>query len=373
MIYDAAVIGLGGMGSATAAHLALRGYRVVGLEQFTAAHCLGASHGRTRLIRLAYFEGADYVPLLRRAYELWNELEAQTVTTLRSRTGGIFVGAPHTNVISGTLASAREHDLTVETLDRDQLRRYHPQLRALPDEIGVFEPSAGAVFPEAAVRAHLGVAADCGAELRFETRVNHWHEESGLVRIDLDDGTTLRARKLAICAGPWINHVLDSRLPVRIERNLQVWFDPQDREAFSEQNFCAFALERAGQFFYGFPDYGDGVKCAFHHTGDFTTPEELRRDISRAEVERVCLQLAAFVPDAAGEYRNASACMYALTPDEHFVIGPYPAHEHVYIAGGFSGHGFKFCPVVGEIMSDFLIDGATRHPVAMFSPARFTV
>ncbi|MDQ6929705.1 MAG: N-methyl-L-tryptophan oxidase [Candidatus Eremiobacteraeota bacterium] len=360
------------MGSATAAHSARRGSSVVGLEQFTAAHTLGASHGGTRLIRLAYFEGADYVPLLRRAYELWNDLEAQTVTTLRSRTGGIFVGTPQTNLISGTLASARAHDLAVEILDPEQLRLRHPQFLALPDEVGVFEPSAGAVFPEAAVRAHLRVAAEHGADLRFETRVKNWAADAGHISITLDDGTNVRARKLAICAGPWLNDVLDKRMPVRIERNVQVWFEPLDPDKFAERNFCAFALERDGKFFYGFPDYGDGVKCAFHHTGDFTTPQQLQRDVSQAEIERNRAQLAAFIPGAAGRYRSASACMYALTPDEHFVIGPHPNHQNVYVAGGFSGHGFKFCPVVGEIMADYLLDGGSRHAVAMFSPTRFS-
>lgn len=371
-MYDAAVIGLGGMGAATAAWSARRGLRTVGFEQYASAHVLGASHGKTRLIRMAYFEGPDYVPLLQRAYTLWRELEAWSSRRLFDTAGAVFTGEPQTNLIAGTLASAARFGLGVERLEAPGLRERFPFLRPRDDETGAYEPMAGAVFPEATVAACIDVARAAGAELRFQTPVLNWESHSGGVRVHLTSGETVDAKRLAICAGSWFGRVLrDLRIPVRIERNVQAWFDPADREALTA-HFPAFALERDGRFFYGFPDYGDGVKCAFHHSGCFaTTPEELDRSIHDADVEPLRAWLQQFVPAAAGTLRGASVCAYALTPDEHFIIGPHPDIENVYIAGGFSGHGFKFVPVIGEIMSDYLATAATGHPVTMFSPRRF--
>lgn len=372
MIYDVAVAGLGGMGSAVAAQAAQRGLTVAGIEQFAPVHALGASHGRTRLIRMAYFEGAEYVPLLRRSYELWDHLERGSASVLRSRCGAIFVGNPRTGLIGGTLASASEYNLDIATYDNDELRARFPLLRALSDEIGIYEPLAGAIFPEAAVAAQITIARAHGASLQFETRIVNWEVDSQTVRIVLDNGEQLRARQLVLTIGPWFADLFAQLgIPLQIERNVQCWFQPQTAGAFDPSGFAAFALERAGRFFYGFPDYGDGVKCAFHHTGIFTDPQTIDRTVSEREIEGVRGALVAFVPQAAGTYRASSACMYALTPDRHFVIGPHPLHENVILAGGFSGHGFKFVPVVGEIVVNLLTTGEAGHDIATFAPQRF--
>ncbi|MDP9017327.1 MAG: N-methyl-L-tryptophan oxidase, partial [Candidatus Eremiobacteraeota bacterium] len=337
MIYDVVVLGLGGMGSATAAHAARRGLSVLGLEQYGPAHLLGASQGKTRLIRMAYFEGADYVPLLRRAYTLWDELEAQTGTWLRSRTGAVFVGKEQSSLIAGTRASALAHNLQIQEFTAAELAAAFPAIRPRADEVGIFEAAAGAVFPEAAVRAHLEVAKNYGATLRFDTLVREWDAQGASVRLHLADGTIANARNVVVCAGPWLQDLFSQmHVPIVIERNIQAWFAPEVPQDYAPDSFCAFALDRDGRFFYGFPDYGDGVKCAFHHSGQFTTVPSFDRAISPDDTTQLRQALHAFVPDAAGALLTASACMYSLTPDEHFVIGPHPSVPHVFIAGGFS-------------------------------------
>nr|MDQ6926135.1 FAD-dependent oxidoreductase [Candidatus Eremiobacteraeota bacterium] len=174
MRYDAIVLGLGGMGSAVAAHAAARGLRTLGIERFGPVHARGSSHGDTRIIRQAYFESPDYVPMLRRAYVLWDALAARTGTTLRAQTGGLFVGRPDMPVVAGTLASARRWQLAHDVYDAGDLRRRFPMTTPHEDEIGVFEAVAGAVFPEAGVRAHLLDAAAAGAQLRFGVEVTGW-------------------------------------------------------------------------------------------------------------------------------------------------------------------------------------------------------
>jgi sarcosine oxidase len=373
-VYDAVVLGLGGMGSAVAAHAAARGLRVLGLERFGPAHALGSSHGRTRIIRQAYFESPDYVPLLRRAYELWDALEARTGTTLRARTGGLFVGRPQTSVVAGTIASAREWGLPHEIYDAAALRARWPSVAPLPDEIGVHEAVAGALFPEAAVAAQLQVAAADGAELRFGVQVTGWDAGDAGVRVTLADGTRVDAARLAICAGPWFGRIApEFQIPLRIERNVQFWFEPLDRAAVTPERLPIYAVEREGQrMFYGFPDFGEGAKIAHHGSGVDADPDALDRGTSDDEIARARAALASFVPAAAGRFLRAAACMYSNTPDEHFAIGPHPRQTRVVAAGGFSGHGFKFAPVVGAIVAALLAGDDPGFGLALFATDRFS-
>ncbi|MEA2784090.1 MAG: sarcosine oxidase [Candidatus Eremiobacteraeota bacterium] len=373
MRYDAIVLGLGGMGSAVAAHAAARGMRVLGIERFGPAHARGSSHGDTRIIRQAYFESPDYVPLLRRAYALWDALEARTATTLRMQTGGLFVGRPETPVVAGTLASARQWELAHDVYDARELRRRYPATTPHDDEIGVYEAIAGALFPEAGVHAHLLDAAAAGAQLRFGTEATGWDAGDGGVRVALDDGTHADAAKLAICAGPWFARVApDAGIPLRIERNVQFWFAPNDRAAVVPERLPIWCCERAGQrMFYGFPDFGRGAKVAHHGSGVDADPDALVRDVGDAEIAYVRAALASFVPAANGAFLRASACMYSNTPDEHFVIGAHPRQPRVVLAGGFSGHGYKFAPVVGEIVAALLAGAAPGFALELFAPDRF--
>jgi sarcosine oxidase len=371
--YDAIVLGLGGMGSAVAAHAAARGMRVLGLERFTPAHDFGSSHGETRIIRQAYFESPDYVPLLRRAYELWDALAARTGSVLRARTGGLFAGRPETPVVAGTLASARQWQLAHEVYDARELRRRFPMLTPRDDEIAVYEAVGGALFPEAGVRAHLDDAAGAGAELRFGVRASGWDAGDGGVRVALDDGTHADAERLALCAGPWFARIApDLGLPLRVERNVQFWFQPLDRDAVSPERLPIYAVERDGdRMFYGFPDFGGGAKVAHHGSGAEADPDALDRSAGDDEIGAARAALASFVPAAAGPFLRAAPCMYTLTPDEHFAIGAHPRAPRVVVAGGFSGHGYKFAPVVGEIVAALLANEPPPFALDLFAPGRF--
>ncbi len=373
MPYDTIVLGLGGMGSAVAAHAAARGARVLGLERFGPAHARGASHGESRIIRQAYFESPDYVPLLRRAYALWDALEARTGLTLRAQTGGLFVGRPESRVVAGTLESARRWSLEHDVYEAAELRRVFPMVTPLDDEIGVYEAVAGAVFPEAAVRAHLLVAADAGAELRFGVRATGWEARGTGVRVTLADGAQVEAQRLAICAGPWFEQLAPGLgIPLRVERKVQFWFAPIEHAAVTPAHLPIYAVERDGEeMFYGFPDFGGGAKIAHHGRGSAADPDALDRDVREEEIAAARRALASFVPAAAGAFVRADPCMYTLTPDEHFVIGAHPAHPDVVLAGGFSGHGFKFVPVVGEIVAALLAGEDPDVALDLFSPARF--
>lgn len=375
--YDAIVIGLGGMGSAALAHLALRGRRVLGLEQFDPVHALGSSHGQSRIIRQTYFEGPDYVPLLLRAYELWSDLEKRSGRRLFLRTGGLMAGTEGCEVLVGSARSAREHGLPHEELTAAELRRRFPAFRPLAGEAGLYEPNAGVLFPEEAVRTHLEAAAAAGAETRFRTPVREWDAlPSGGVRVGTAAGESFHADRLVITAGAWFGALApELEIPLRVERNVLHFFDPAPGAAdLGPGALPIYILQREGKLsLYGFPELpGQGMKAAYHHTGVYPTPETVDRQVGAHEVEAVRSDLAEWLPQAAGRWRSSAVCFYTNTPDENFVIGLHPHWPQVALAGGFSGHGFKFCSVVGEVLADLATRGETAHPIGLFSPQRFS-
>ena len=373
MLYDVAVVGLGGMGSAVLAHAAKRGARAIGLEQFAHLHELGASSGRTRIIRKVYFEHPSYVPLLKRAYELWRELEAESSTKLVDLIGLLTVGAAGSEAIKGTLLSARTYDLPLDELDASEIAKKYPGVSPHPNEIGLLERDAGMVYPEKAIDAHLRVAESCGAEMRFRTAVRGWETKADRCRIHFGNDDVIEARKIVVCAGPWSAPLLEGAgVPLEVQRNVQVWFDPPTH-AFDVGRLPAYLVDRAefGTPLYGFPKTSDGLKAALHAHGDTTQPEELDRDVHDEDVEAVRNALESWMPGAGTRFAWGKVCMYTLTPDRHFVIDRDPADPRVVIAGGFSGHGFKFTPVVGEIATDLALDGGTRHDIAFLSATRF--
>jgi sarcosine oxidase len=375
LIYDAIVAGLGGMGSATAYQLAGRGRRVLGLEKFHPAHDRGSSHGRSRIIRQAYFEDPAYVPLLLRAYELWERLERDTGQELMTLTGGLMIGRRGSELVSGSVRSAEEHGLPYELLDADEIRERFPPFSPDPETVALYEKKAGFVRPEETVRAHLDRAEALGADLRFEEPVVSWEASEDGVRVETQGGS-YEAERLVITPGAWAPQLLaDLGLPLEVERQVMYWFEPKNgREPFLPDRFPIYIWEPDdGNWFYGFPSQdGDrGVKAAFYRAGGVpTTPEAIDREVYQEEVDFIRGYLAEYVPDLAGQCLDARACMYTNTPDLHFVISVHPELEQVALACGFSGHGYKFCSVVGEILADLATEGSTRHPIDLFSPAR---
>jgi sarcosine oxidase len=372
---DVIVAGLGGMGSAAAYELARRGKRVLGLEKFSPAHDRGSSHGRSRIIRQAYFEGAEYVPLLLRAYELWERLEEETGQELMTLTGGLMIGREDGDLVSGSVHSAEAHDLPYELLDACGIRRRFPAYAPGPETVALYEERAGFVRPEETVKAHLDRAASLGADLRFEEPMLSWEASEGGVRVETPDGS-YEAERLVISPGAWAPQLLaDMDLPFEVTRQVMYWFEPASGlEPFLPDRFPIFIWEPDdGNMFYGFPVQDDdrGVKAAFFRADSVpTTPETIDREVREEEIDFIRGYLARHVPDLAGRCLDARACMYTNTPDEHFVISVHPDHPQVTIACGFSGHGYKFCSVVGEILADLATEGSTPRPIDLFSPGR---
>lgn len=374
MSYDVIVLGLGGMGSATAYHLARRGRRVLGLDRFSPAHDQGSSHGRSRIIREAYWEHPSYVPLVWRAYELWADLEAAHGRQLLQTTGGIVIGPPDSDLVRGALDSARTHRLKHEVLDPPAIRRRFPVFAPGDEMIGVFEPRAGVLFVEECVLAHLQAASRAGAELHHDEPALEWTATTQGVEV-----RTLRSRyqagHLVIAAGPWAPTALaDLALPLVIERQVVAWFRPVAlAEAFDASRCPVHIWRVGGRFYYGIPQLGDGlVKIAEHALEHPTTADTIRREIAAGEIEALRREFVArYMPAANGEVMASGTCMYTMSPDTHFIIDIHPRHPNVIIATGFSGHGYKFAPVIGEILADLTVEGKTRHDISRFAVGRF--
>ena len=377
MAYDVIVLGLGGMGSAAAASLAAAGLRVLGLERRALAHDYGSSHGGSRIIRKAYFEGEAYVPLLLRAYDLWDRIEAVRGTRLRWRTGGLWLGAPGAPIVEGSRRSAEAHGLAHEVLDAEEIRRRFPPF-AVPDGmVGLYEADAGLVHPEKSVRVHCAEAESHGATLRFQERVTGWSFKGEGVAVSTDRGSAT-AGALVVTAGAWLGRVLgDLGVPLVVERMVQHWFRPRERKPFLDDRFPVWILDGGHPTArpYGFPIHEgaqDRVKVALFRTSDPPVdPDRVDRAVHEPEWERIEAAVGPLLPDVPHERAGARTCLYTTTPDEHFVVGRHPDHAQVVVAGGFSGHGFKFAPVIGEICADLVLQGSTPHDIALFDPARF--
>lgn len=373
--YDTIILGLGGMGSAAAFHLASRGKTVLGLERFQPVHSNGSSHGDSRIIRLAYHEHPSYVPLAHRAYELWRRLEHDTNTTLLRETGGLMIGLPDSSVVQGAMVSAREHNLAHEILDAAQIRRRYPVLNPRADEMAVYESVAGYLNPEAAIHAHLQQAASHGAELHFEEPVLNWSATSSHVEVQTGRDT-YEAGRLIIAPGAWAPELLASLdIPLEIHRHVMCWFQPVSHAGrFQPESFPIYIWDVDGHnCFYGFPatTTSAGVKAALHSGGQPCTVQNVDRQIHPSDITEVRQYLQRFIPALNGDVFRSAACLYTMTTDQHFLVGLHPRHPNVAIAAGFSGHGFKFTGVLGEILADISIDGQTSHCIDFFSPSRF--
>jgi len=376
--YDVIVLGLGGMGSAAACHLAKRGQRVLGLEQFQPPHDRGSSHGRTRVIRQAYFEHPAYVPLLLRAYELWRELERESGEQLLLLPGGLMMGEENSEVVGGTIRSACEHGLPHEMFDAREIRRRFPLFKICDSTVGVFEKAAGMVFCERAITAHLTVAKRAGAELRFDEPVSDWQVASeGGVKVTTTRGTYF-ADQLIITPGPWPQLLRDIGVPFVVERQVLFWFQPPaGAEPFSPEKFPVYIWQRKdGATPYGFPAVDGargGVKIAFYRKAlsEPCTPETVDRRVRDDDVAEMRGAIREFLPALDGELIGATTCLYTLTPDLNFVIGEHPKFPQVKVAAGFSGHGFKFCSVVGEILANLVTTSCAGHDIGLFDVRRF--
>jgi len=371
--YDVIVVGLGGMGSAAAYHLARRGVRVLGLEKFTPAHDRGSSHGGSRIIRQSYFEDPAYVPLLLRAYELWAELQQSTGREVYRLTGGVFVGPPDCLTVAGSQRAALQWSLPHEMLDAAELRRRFPTFTPSPGDVALYEAKAGFARPEMTVQAHLDLAAREGATLRFGEEVQVWADGPRGVTVTTATGS-YTAGQLVICPGAWAPELLNELgIPITIERQVLYWLDPAGGTAPFEDHPIFIHENAVGQQIYGFPAIdgpAGGVKAAFFRKGQVCTPETIDRTVHPQEIDEMRERVVQLLPALTGPAVHTATCMYSNTPDEHFVITRPDRFTNVTVACGFSGHGFKFVPVVGEVLADLATTGTTAHPIGLFDPTR---
>jgi sarcosine oxidase len=370
--HDVVIVGLGAMGSAAAYHLSRRGQRVLGLDRFSPPHELGSSHGQTRIIREAYFEHPLYVPLVQRAYVLWDELEKATGRTLLQKTGGLMIGPAGGELVSGALQSARTYHLPHKLLTGTEVRQRYPIFQVDDETTAVWEPRAGVLFPEICIETYLALARKQGARLCFDERVTGWQAEGDGVRVNTTQAQ-YRADRLLLTAGAWMTSLVpELSQSLTVERTVLHWFEPTGRaDTFSPDRFPIYAWEVApGRIFYGFPDMGEGVKVARHHQGEAADPDTLRRQVTGEEVQAMRGILDRHMPDASGALLNTAVCMYTNTPDFHFLLDFHPTHPQVLICSPCSGHGFKFASVIGEILTDLLLTGRTSFDISLFRAER---
>ena len=371
--YDAIVVGLGGMGSATLYQLAQRGKRVLGIEQFGIAHELGSSHGVTRIIRLAYHEHPSYVPLMRRAYELWRDLEAKTEEQILHITGSIDAGPPDGSNFKGSLLSCEEHDLPHDVLTSAEITKRFPGYRLPSETMAVFQGEGGFLLPERCISLFVEQAQTLGATVHTNERTLEWHPTTNGVSVRTERGE-YEAETLVISAGAWASKLLPALSAAAIpERQVLAWFEILRPEHFTPDAFPVFNLVVDEGQFYGFPEFGiPGFKLGkYHHLEENVDPDTIDRE-PNAQDESVLRDFTEkYFPGAAGATSSMKVCMFTNTPDEHFIIDCLPDSPQVVVAAGFSGHGFKFSSVVGEILSDLAIDGTTSHDIGMFRLARF--
>jgi len=370
--FDTIVVGLGGIGGAAACQLARRGLSVLGIDQFGPVHARGSSHGQTRLFRTAYFEHADYVPLLRRAAELWRDLEQHTNRQLFARTGVLLAGPADGGVIRGAATAAAGHGITVEQLTAAAATDRWPMLH-LPEEwTALLEPAAGCLFVEACVQAQLAAAAAAGAQLRHGETVREIVCTDGGVELTTDTDR-LAAGRLVLCPGPWAGRLLPlPELKLTVLRKSLFWYRPAEPAGFAAAAMPCLGADTPSGFFYATPAFDcRGVKVAEHSGGrPLDGPTEVSRVIDPAEQTQVEAWTAAALPELGTDRSGHTACFYTMTPDGHAVVGLHPDHPQVAVAAGFSGHGFKFAPVIGEALADFSGNGSTRLPVGFLSPER---
>jgi sarcosine oxidase len=371
--YDAIVLGVGGMGSAALYHLARRGVRVLGIERYNIPHEMGSSHGLTRIIRLAYYEHPSYVPLLRRAYELWRQLENTVQERLLIITGSIDASPEDGEVFMGSKASCQIHHLPHEILDSHDLNARFPGYCLPQDLVALYQPDGGFLLSERCIVAHVVAAQDLGAEVHGQERVMGWEPKGNGVEVHTDR-ERYSADKLVICGGAWGSKLVPELATLAVpERQVLAWFQPRRAAFFTTAAFPVFNMAAQEGRYYGFPMYGiPGFKVGrYHHLAQSVDPDSMDREVHREDEEVLRTFTARYFPDAAGPTMSLKTCLFTNTPDEHFILDLHPDYPQVSLAAGFSGHGFKFCSVVGEIMADLAQRGQSRHDLQLFKLQRF--
>lgn len=373
--YDVIVVGVGAAGSAAVYELASRGVRVLGIERSTVPNATASHHGLTRVFRTCYYEHPDYVPLLQRALELWRRLEEDAGQRLLDLCGGFACGPEGSELITGMERAAAEHGLAMEALTRRGAAQRFPQFVVPEGHRALVEPAAGFVRCELAVGAFARLAMRSGATIRGEEPVRRWHASGDEVVVETDAGAYAAKRVIFAC-GAWMPRLSPPRTGLRVTRQVVTWVSPRRAGVFAGPGAPVWVVEHEGALFYGLPhraggERDPGMKVARHVAGGLVLdPDLAQAPVSAAEEAEIAAFLTARLPDAGAQIAARGTCFYTSTADGHFVIDRHPEHENVIIASACSGHGFKFAPVMGEILADLAMHGRTRHRIALFADGR---
>ncbi|WOO41717.1 N-methyl-L-tryptophan oxidase [Rubellicoccus peritrichatus] len=360
---DIIVVGVGAMGSSALYHLSKSGANIIGLERFKPGHDRGSSHGECRMIRKAYFEHPNYIPLLNRAYELWDDLNSQVPQPLFHRTGLIIYGPPESPLIEGIDQAASEHDLPIEKINAAGGQDRFPHLRVPAGMTGRYEADGGYLEVENTIRAYAELAEENGVTLINNCELLDWKTIKDKVQLETSQGT-FQAKKMIVAGGAWNAGILKlPKIPFKVHRVMQFWF-ASNSDYTAQNGFPSFAFYLPEGFYYGFPGLNNVIKVAQHAPGAFMEdPDQLNPMPLPEEVAAIKKAVKTLLPDLPSTPVRHSACMYTMTPDQHFLIDHHPETDNIIIAGGFSGHGFKFSPVIGEILSELSLTGQTRHSI----------
>jgi len=370
--FEAVVVGFGAMGSSVSCNLANRGLKVLALERFGLNHDRGSSNGKTRIIRLAYFEDPRYVPLLRRAFLAWDELQRNSASPIIRRTGGLMVGKAEGGLIRGVMRSAKEHDLPHRVLDAREAMEVLPALKLDNDYAAVHEENAGILFPDHCISTYAKLAEEAGCSLRFSEPVRGWKGTGDRLEV-ITEKEKYATDKLVFAAGPWTNQLLPGLVPIVCERQVQFWFRPPGDRTFSAERAPIFIMEEnSSDYFYGIPDVGHGAKVARSHGGPTTDPESVDRGVTETDLAPVKDFMARRMPNLDRRPVASATCLYTNTPDLNFVIDFHPNDRNVLVLSACSGHGFKFSSVVGELAADLLTKGRSQFDISFLGMARFS-
>jgi sarcosine oxidase len=371
--YDAIVVGLGGAGSSAAYHLSRSGLKVLGLEQFGPVHAHGSSHGKSRIFRTAYSEGTKYVPLTQRAQQLWFQLQEVTGERILRKTGGLIIGKRTTRLVSGAIRSVEAYSLAHEVLSPPAVAERFPQFVLAPDEVAVWDPDAGALFPENCIRGYAASAVDAGAELHYGEAMLSWSSSSDSVSVRTPAGE-YRARSLVLTAGSWTPAAApDLHLPLVVERQFMLWFPPSDPALASPDRMPVFLWDRAPEVeTYGVPDFGDGVKVGSWVGKVAASPESADRSFGERDAAPVRRFVQGSMQGLTPHEREVASCLYTNSPDHHFLLGVHPHRPNVVVVSACSGHGFKFTSVIGELVDRLVRGEPPGYDLTWFDPGRFS-
>lgn len=369
---DVLVVGCGTMGTLALWRLARRGAEVIGLEQFEPGHNLGSGHGESRIIRTTQYEGGDYVALAREAFSLWRQLERETGTPLLTVTGGLMIGRPGTGVVRGVLRSAETAGVTHQILTAQEIQRRFPQFQLEAEEVVVFDKTAGVLDPELAIRTAAGRAVQLGARVHTGLRVSSVQSGADGVRVRAGD-MEFWGRHAIVCAGAWNPKLLPSVAGmIVVQRKVLTWFRPDDPTLFTPTRLPVFIWERGGVEWYGLPaPGGHTVKIVMHSGSDPVDADTVDRKIRPSDLHLIGEIVRKTMHGVGAEVVRSEVCMYSMSPDQHFMVGRPAGLANVTFLGGFSGHGFKFASVIGDIAADLALMGKTQHSIQGFDPNRF--